>query len=1249
MAKIRIKSVPKNMMQIGGNPNRSQPYIPFVSGSPAQDPNRPVTDQERQQWNNYTGAMKNQPGSYVRNWQHNQDFQKQMAQQSGFDYNRSGVIQADMQSRSQSIPGSVTGIKAGASNYENWGGDPNWVGDRERQKQYTKYQYIGKRMNPTTGKEEEYYNSGTPQFTPKAQQQFDTDLAAARQSKQSQFQNNNTPSAAPEYIPYNPVQGGTGWPGSTPEQSTPPPSGLAATGFPTREEAIAKYKAKSAASQEPSKEPSADMSDYNMHSGKSEESKYGGKRKVRITGIPMTGIGTHGPAATPNATMMATGGYANQGATRKYGDQQQGQGYALDRFWSSPAGYLGSTSQVNPYGVTGNTLPEAKDGGDINAEKQEMVLGDFDQDGQQELMNVNGKPHTEGGKDINVPSNSFVFSDTKALKIKDPAILAMFNMSPKKGGYTPAEIAKKYDLNKLKKILDDPKADEVAKKTAQLMNDNYLAKLNKLAAVQEGMKKHMGMDHHDPNAQQQQGQPPVQEAGNMGPGGENMMQPEVMAKYGGQLPKAQFGMTPEELELQKLYAEQASNTNDNIDRKLYSGARYSSDGLPNASSGSPISGATNLLANQEVAQSVPAPYTMGNNVDPNVDAGYYLRPNQQQSAVNNSIPGLTDLGYGITPYRGNKATTWSAEQVARRGEQYGWQHKEPLGEFYSKYYPEESQARLDIHGKPIEPTSEKNVLGNRIGVRYEFPPLNMQRVPLSDFQLPARNPQDIPLDTVPVPGMPPVVIPKDEKTDKTDKKKGKGWRAPQMNPNFMGDFNNLLQMAQLKKFVPYEPVPQAVIPQTVFADYTAQAAAAQEAARSAGEGDVGSTGRAMSLARQGESLKPVREAIASTQAQNVGIANAANAQAAQITNELMAKQANRLAELNKAGFLADRDYQRERGKLQAEYTDRMQKHHDTAVKTAWLNKTSPYFDIDPYTQMPRFKPGNAEAEYWKEVKGAPDTTVADRVDALVKKGYSIDNAIKTVELERGNVRQKHTDPLTKDVTTTTTQYGGHQMQYGGTHMTMPEMAPRYQRNAERLPHYQIGGDFIPLASGPGIPMAAIDNLNRQQPIVDKTPLMPADTKTSNSTPFTKGKKGDIATMTNNPGNMKYSSWMKNYGGAPSGIPGKDGGEFAQFPDLSAGLEAYKTQIFGDTDGVFKSNYYKANTPVDTALKTWSNKGYGAEIYPEIKDKKLGELTPAQRDELIKRQIKAESGNMYKLLRQRGVFKYGGFALQKFIK
>ena len=137
---------------------------------------------------------------------------------------------------------------------------------------------------------------------------------------------------------------------------------------------------------------------------------------------------------------------------------------------------------------------------------------------------------------------------------------------------------------------------------------------------------------------------------------------------------------------------------------------------------------------------------------------------------------------------------------------------------------------------------------------------------------------------------------------------------------------------------------------------------------------------------------------------------------------------------------------------------------------------------------------------------------------------------------------------------------------------------------------------------------------------------------------------DVATRNNNPGNMLYQPWMKKFGAVPSSNKATDSGkEFAQFPNITNGMEAYKLQLFGDVDGKFKSKYYKANTPVDEALKKWSNGGYGEEIYPEITGKTLGELTQSERNELIKRQIKHESGSMYKQLSEADIFDMGGEA------
>lgn len=136
--------------------------------------------------------------------------------------------------------------------------------------------------------------------------------------------------------------------------------------------------------------------------------------------------------------------------------------------------------------------------------------------------------------------------------------------------------------------------------------------------------------------------------------------------------------------------------------------------------------------------------------------------------------------------------------------------------------------------------------------------------------------------------------------------------------------------------------------------------------------------------------------------------------------------------------------------------------------------------------------------------------------------------------------------------------------------------------------------------------------------------------------------GDIATKLNNPTNMIYHPWMSKLGAQPSSIKQQDGnGVFARFPDVDTALKAYETQLFGEVDGVFDSRYYKPNTTVDKALRTWSGNGYGGNIYPEIANKTLAEVTPAERRELAKRQIKSESNAMYSKLKRKGYFEMGG--------
>ena len=225
------------------------------------------------------------------------------------------------------------------------------------------------------------------------------------------------------------------------------------------------------------------------------------KIRIRITGMPQE--------------QMAYGGQSNYGL-------DLGQSNVYDTMSDSRADSISNTIKEVP-----------RDEANIEAEGGETVYGDLDGDGGLEHSKIVGKRHTQGGVPLKVPEGSFIFSDTKKMKIKDPEVLKAFGLNAKSGGYTPAEIAKRYDINKYKAVLEDQYADDMSKATAQLMIKNYQKKLGMLAVIQEAMK---GFP---------QGIPEVAESVMNGGGSEMQggeeeqeMSGEEMA-YGGDIPKYQ--------------------------------------------------------------------------------------------------------------------------------------------------------------------------------------------------------------------------------------------------------------------------------------------------------------------------------------------------------------------------------------------------------------------------------------------------------------------------------------------------------------------------------------------------------------------------------------------------------------------------------------------------------------------------------------------------------------------------------------
>ena len=125
----------------------------------------------------------------------------------------------------------------------------------------------------------------------------------------------------------------------------------------------------------------------------------------------------------------------------------------------------------------------------LEAEVGETAVTDLTGDGIPEHYKIGGKRHYDGGTPLNLPDNSFIFSRDKTMKIRDPEILEQFDIkNAPPSGITPAEIAKKYNVNKYKKILLDKDSDDLAKKTAEMMIANFNLKLGKLALLQESLK-----------------------------------------------------------------------------------------------------------------------------------------------------------------------------------------------------------------------------------------------------------------------------------------------------------------------------------------------------------------------------------------------------------------------------------------------------------------------------------------------------------------------------------------------------------------------------------------------------------------------------------------------------------------------------------------------------------------------------------------------------------------------------------------
>jgi hypothetical protein len=138
-------------------------------------------------------------------------------------------------------------------------------------------------------------------------------------------------------------------------------------------------------------------------------------------------------------------------------------------------------------GNVNNTLgPIDRDNANLEAEKGETALTDLTNDGSFELYNIGGKRHTEGGTPLNLPEQSFVFSDTRKMLLSVEELKSLGIDSKKK--MTPAAASKKFPLNKYIEILENESSDKISIDTSEEMINKNKIKLSQIAFLQESKK-----------------------------------------------------------------------------------------------------------------------------------------------------------------------------------------------------------------------------------------------------------------------------------------------------------------------------------------------------------------------------------------------------------------------------------------------------------------------------------------------------------------------------------------------------------------------------------------------------------------------------------------------------------------------------------------------------------------------------------------------------------------------------------------
>lgn len=601
------------------------------------------------------------------------------------------------------------------------------------------------------------------------------------------------------------------------------------------------------------------------------------KRKVIITKLPQAGSGLD---------MKMQGLKAGQGLNLK-----------AAAWYTTPGRMSEPDIQVNS---TLKAVPRSK--ANVEVEDRE-VISVPGEGGIPSVFKASGERHSGGGIPLNLPKDSFVFSDTNAMKIKDPEILAQFGITTT-SSMTPAGIAKKYDVNKWKGILADPDTDDIQRKTAEMMISNYNLKLAKLGLVQESKK---GFPQGIPQVampyiESLQINPDDMVDMNPGSGGTSGMM-DNMAKYGGLIKYAMAGEVPNadpiDVEPWKSKNEKITPTKRNSDA-VYTKAQY------------------NALFKK-----------MGIDTDK-------LTPKQAQQALYDKAD----------PFE--KAYMWG---------KYGDTKQGATGSKFEQYAP-----LKDAEGRIIE---NKAAYKKRMSAKYTPEKLSAELAPLSNnfadnmhgarvASLLVPDPEEAPV----IPGTPagtadkPVV---NTAAATTVQHVGPQLRAPEGSPWWIQDIiktgNAAANYMGVKKYNPWQASEAVFTPEVTFKDPTRELAANSERLNIGANTMAQFTGPQAFNARfnqmSGQSAGTAADILGRYNNDNIQISNQQSAQNAAIMNDYAQRKAFGNTSLYDKYTIANQQFDNSRSQARDVMVNQFVQGITNKNYTANLNKMNPQFAVDP--------------------------------------------------------------------------------------------------------------------------------------------------------------------------------------------------------------------------------------------------------------------------------------------------------------